>query len=48
MGHKKYYGYKKPQERYSIKFRDEAKNGGVEVGTLRVIMLRKRTDWIHL
>ena len=33
MGDKKYYGYKKPQERYSIKFRDDAENGSVEVDT---------------
>ena len=37
MSHKKYYGYKKPQERYSIKFRDDAENGNVEVGTLFAI-----------
>ena len=39
MGHKKYYGYMKPQERYSIKFRDDAENGSVEVGTPCIIML---------
>ena len=37
MSHKKYYGYKKPQERYSIKFRNDPENGDVEVGTLFAI-----------
>lgn len=40
MSHKKYYGYKKPQERYSIKFRDDAENGNVEVGTLFAIVYK--------
>jgi len=35
MTHKKYYGYKKPQERYSIKFRDDAANS--RVGTMFAI-----------
>ena len=35
MGHKKYYGYKKPQERYSIKLRDDAANS--RVGTMLAI-----------
>lgn len=35
MGHKKYYGYKKPQERYSIKFRDDAADS--RVGTMFAI-----------
>lgn len=37
MGHKKYYVYKKTNESYSIKFRDDAENGNVEVGTLFAI-----------
>ena len=35
MGHKKYYGYKKPQERYSIKLHDDAANS--RVGTMFAI-----------
>ena len=35
MSHKKYYGYKKPQEWYSIKFRDDAADS--RVGTLFAI-----------
>lgn len=34
---KKYYGYKKPNEHYSIKFRDDAENGNVDMGTLIAI-----------
>lgn len=34
MSHKKYYGYKKPQERYSIKFRDDSENACAAKGTL--------------
>ena len=37
MGHKKYYGYKKPTEHYSIKFRDDSMNGCADVGTLFAI-----------
>lgn len=37
MGHKKYYGYKKPKENYSIKFHDSAENGQVDVGSMFAI-----------
>lgn len=40
MSHKKYYGYKKPKESYSIKFHDDAENGRVSVGTLLAIEYR--------
>ena len=31
MSHKKYYGYKKPNEHYSITLHDEAANGHVDI-----------------
>lgn len=37
MSHKKYYGYKKPNEYYSITFHDDAANGRVDMGTLFAI-----------
>lgn len=37
MSHKKYYGYKKPNEHYSITFHDDAANGSVDMGTLFAI-----------
>lgn len=37
MSHKKYYGYKKPRESYSIKFHDSAENGRVDVGSMFAI-----------
>ena len=37
MSHKKYYGYKKPGESYSIKFHDSAENGRVDVGSMFAI-----------
>lgn len=37
MGHKKYYGYKKPRESYSIKFHDSAEYGHVDVGSMFAI-----------
>lgn len=37
MSHKKYYGYKKPRESYSIRFHDSAENGRVDVGSMFTI-----------
>ena len=37
MSHKKYYGYKKPRESYSIRFHDSAENGRVDVDSMFTI-----------
>ena len=34
MSHKKYYGYKKPAEYYSVKFQDDTSEGRKDMGTL--------------
>ena len=34
MGHKKYYGYKKPTEHYSVTFQDDTEGRVKKVGTL--------------